>query len=161
MSAASTIDYWTTCSVGVSEAAEYVYNQANEIRNKLQDSYVLGLRGKGVFSELRAVTEECSEPNWDGYGAEPITETSYLLAHNFLLALPIGSLAPVVSATPDGQLTLEWYHSPFRVLSISFDPEGLLHYAALLGPASRYGVEPLYGNVPRTIAELIRQIPAK
>jgi hypothetical protein len=75
--------------------------------------------GKGVFEELLKAFEECRKPNWDGYGAEAVREETYHLAHQFLVALPRSTPAPSIGAEPDGHITVEWYRSPQRTLSVS------------------------------------------
>lgn len=147
-------------SQGTSDAARFVAERGEQGRRRLQDSYTLGMGGKGVFAELGAVAEECHLPNWDGYEAAPIRDETYLLAYRFLDALPLGTPAPSVGAEPDGHLTLEWHRAPRRTLSVSVSPEGDLHYAALLGPRRAYGTEPFFGEVPKVILDLIRRVTA-
>ncbi len=100
--------------------------------------------GKGVFEELSQVFEECREPNWDGYGAQEVREETYDLARQFLAVLPLSIPVPSIGAEPDGQITVEWYRSPQRTLSVSIGRDGDLHYAALLGAERICGD----GNVP-------------
>lgn len=72
-----------------------------------------------VFEELVKTFEECREPSWDGYGAQSVREETYHLAHQFLTALPLSIPVPSIGAEPDGQITVEWYRSPQRTLSVS------------------------------------------
>ncbi len=145
-------------SRGNSETALFIDKEAQQGRRQLQESRVLGLRGKGAFDDLNHVYADCLEPNWDGYGAMPVSETTYRLAYQFLEALPLGTPLPSLGAEPDGHLTLEWHRSPRWTLSISVSPEGDLHYAALLGTRKAYGTEPFFGDTPRTIMDLIQQV---
>ncbi len=114
-----------------------------------------------VIDELSGVAKHCSVANWDGYGAVPVAEQTYEQARSFLDALPSGTPVPSVGVEPDGHLTLEWYRSPRRLLSVSVTPEGDLHYAALIGPAKAYGTEPFLGEAPQPIPDLIRRIAAR
>ena len=98
------------------------------------------------------------QPNWDGYNALAVTVDSYQFAERFLRSLPLGIQLPSVGAEPDGQITFEWCSGVRRCLSISFDPNGDLHYAALTGPGNRCGTEPFVDNVPDVILDLIRQV---
>lgn len=145
-------------SHGNSNTALFVEELAQEGRRELQKSRALGLRGMGAFDELDQVYTECKESNWDGYGALPVSEATYQLAYQFLEALPLGTPPPSFGAEPDGHLTLEWHRSPQWTLSISVSPEGELHYAALLGIRKAYGTEPFFGDVPKTIRDLIHRI---
>lgn len=145
-------------SRGNSETAMFVDQKAQQGRRQLQESRVLGLRGKGAFDDLNNVYADCLEPNWDGYGATSVSEATYRLAYQFLEALPLGAPLPSCGAEPDGHLTLEWHRSPRWTLSISVSPEGELHYAALLGTRKAYGTEPFFGDASRTIMDLIQQV---
>ena len=113
-----------------------------------------------VFEELLKTFEECREPNWDGYGAQSVREETYDLAHQFLTALPLRTPVPSIGAEPDGQITVEWYRSPERTLSVSISPDGDLHYAALLGSAKTCCTEPFTGAVPKVVADLIHRVTA-
>ncbi len=117
-------------------------------------------KGEGVFEELLKTFEECREPNWDGYGAQPVSEETYRLALQFLQSLPIGMAAPSVGAEPDGHLTVEWYRTPRRTLSVSITSDGELHFAALLGSAKTYGTELFTGAVPKVVTDLIHRVTA-
>lgn len=59
-------------------------------------------------ARLKALYRECRLPNWDGYGAEPITPDTLELARQFCDALPEDVLEPEVCAEPDGGISLEW-----------------------------------------------------
>ncbi len=115
-------------------------------------------RGRAVFEELSQVFEECREPNWDGFSAQPVSDWTYHLAYEFLKVLPLGTPAPSSGAEPDGHVTFEWHRSPHRTLSLSISPKGDLHFSALLGSAKTYGTEPFIGEVPKFICDLIDQV---
>jgi len=114
-------------------------------------------RGK-VFEELLKTFEECRQPNWDGYGAQSVREETYNLAHQFLTALPPSTPVPSIGAEPDGQITVEWYRSPQRTLSVSISPNGELHYAALLGAERICGTETFRARMPTVLSDLIARI---
>ena len=159
MAASTLISIGAISTRGSSAAARFVAAQTEQGRRRLQESYSLGLRGKGVFDDLCRNFEERRVANWDGYGAEPVSEEAYRIAYRFLEALPIGTPAPAIGAEPDGHVTLEWYRSPRRTLSVSVSPEGELHYAALLpGPKKEYGTVPFAGDVPSRVLEFIREV---
>lgn len=145
-------------SRGSSEAARYVSQQTESGLNHLKDSLAFGLDAKNVAAELRTVFSDCMMANWDGYQAEPVAAATYQLATQLLKTLPLGTAAPAIGAEPDGQLTMEWYHSPRRTLSVSISPQGELHYAALLGIRRAYGTEPFFGEFPEPIMNLIHRV---
>jgi hypothetical protein len=143
---------------GASDTAYFIAEQAQKGRGHLQSSHSLGLGGKRALEDLIKVAEECSYANWDGHGADPITNETFWQAYHFLSALPLGFPIPSVGAEPDGQLTFEWHRSARRTLSISVSPEGDLHYAALIGASKAYGTEPFSEAVPKIIADLINRV---
>jgi len=145
---------------GASEVADFVARQAAAGRQCLQNSFYFGFNNREVFNELFSVTEECKFADWDGQGASSVSDESYRAAYRFLEALPLGAVAPSVGAEPDGEITLEWYHSPRKTLSISFSKSGELHYAALLGASKTYGTEPFFGDVPKIILDLVSRVMA-
>jgi hypothetical protein len=112
-----------------------------------------------VFQALASQAETCEKPGWDGYDAEPVTLDAYRCAYRLVEQLPAGIPMPSVGAEPDGHLTLEWYQSPSRVLSVSVGPSGELNYAALLGETSRRtGSEIFQSRVPGDLLQLIHQV---
>ena len=114
-----------------------------------------------VFQALAAQAESCDKPGWDGYGAQPVSLEAYRWAYRIVETLPAGVPMPQVGAEPDGHLTLEWYRSPSRVLSVSVSPEGELNYAALLGETSRRtGSEVFQGIMPSDLLHIIHQVVA-
>lgn len=160
MAASTVLSFGAVPTYGASETARFVAEQAEQGRRQLQASFSFGMDGRGVLEELYSVTKGCLVGDWDGYGAAPVRAEVFTLACRFLEALPFGVQAPSVGAEPDGQLTLEWYRSPRRLLSVSISPDGDLHYAALLGPNKAYGTEAFYGEVPRPILDLIHRVQA-
>ena len=108
-----------------------------------------------MFKELLKTFEECREPNWDGYGARPVLDTTYQLAQKFLEVLPRGTPPPSIGAEPDGHLTVEWHRSSERTLSVSISPNGVLHYAALLGQERICGTETFQARMPQALSDLI------
>lgn len=138
--------------------SRYVAEQRESAWNRLRASRSLGKGWEEAARGLRGVVEQCSFPDWDGYGAEPVSKETARLAWNFLAALPLGMPAPAVSAEPDGHLTFEWYRSRRRTLSVSVSPDGELHYAALLGPNKAFGTEVFLGEIPKTILDWIERV---
>lgn len=141
---------------GFSDAAEYVEQEAAEGRRSFQQSSVLGIQR--VSDELADVWNECRDPNWDGYHAVPVKHDVLRNTYLLLESLPLGFPPPSIGAEPDGDLTLEWYRSPARTLSVSVTPYGELHWAALLGPNSSHGTEAFFGEYPQVILDLIRRV---
>lgn len=158
MTASALLCYGAPASQGYSDTARLVEELAGAGRRHLDNSFTFGLRTRGIYDDLYSISEEFRESNWDGYGAEPVSEAAYRFTYQFLESLPLGIPAPSVGAEADGHLTLEWYRSPDRLLSVSVGPDGVVYYAALLGASKRSGTEPFNGEVPEDIVRIIRRL---
>jgi hypothetical protein len=109
-----------------------------------------------ALEELAEVWKECQHPGWDGHEALPVEAETLRGAYTLIESLPLGFPRPSISAEPDGQLTLEWYKSPSRTLSVSVDPDGFLHYAGLFGASKRYGTLAYFSSAPAELIQLVR-----
>ena len=150
--------YDSISSGGESDAARFVAKQAREARQALCETYTFGHAYYEALKELVSIKEHCTFPGWDGYDAEPVRRKTIWSAYRFLEALPPGFPTPSVGAEPDGDITLEWYRSPRKTISVSVSPDDNLHYSALLGPNKYYGTEAFFGEVPASILELVRRV---
>lgn len=149
-----------TPTLGASSSAEYVSELSREIGAQMRGSIVLSSALERAREDLDELVSECSTPNWDGYGAEPIDEESCALAYRFLEGLGFGGPFPAVGADPDGEISFEWYRGPRRTLSMSVSPAGELHYAAIVGASRLYGTEPFLGDFPPRLWEIVHQVLA-
>lgn len=145
-----------TTSGAVSPEAAFICRESERSWEAFQQLNTLGCAD--LYADLEQLANECTHPDWDGEGAEPVHRGSIDQAARFLRTLPLGAGKPTIGAEPDGQVVLEWYSTPRRVLSVSMSPEGDLHYAALLGPERQYGTVPFLGDIPSTLIELIRRV---
>jgi hypothetical protein len=145
-----------TPSLGVSGEALYIGTRSAQTWDQLQRSVSLG--NASLFDELEALSEECGQADWDGYGAVGITRETIAQAERVLRSLPLGTSRPSIGAESDGQVTLEWHAAPNRTLSVSVSSDGSLHYAALLGSARQFGTEAFVGQFPRNILALVRRV---
>ncbi len=142
---------------GVSGAARFIEESTRRQWRHLQKSSAVGIE-RVLRDDLAEVWAECQLPDWDGHGALPVSRTALRNMRDFLEALPLGFPHPTIAADPHGHLSVEWYRSPRRVLSVSVSDDDLLHYAALLGSSRTCGTETFYGEAPDTILGLIRRV---
>lgn len=142
---------------GISDVAEYIAKRTRKNTHRLQKSSYGGTHTLQL-EDLANVWEECRVPDWDGHNALPVTQEALRNTYTFLEALPFNFPKPTVGAEPDGDITLEWYNSRHRTLSLSISPDDELHYAALLGASSTSGTEPFFGEIPDSILDLIRKV---
>jgi hypothetical protein len=147
-----------TISGYAGEIADFIGQQIENCLNMLQDSNALGFAAKGTFQQLDEVFEECSSGGWDGERAKPISVEVLRNAERFLSSFPLGMEAPEVGAEPDGAITLEWYRSPNKVISISINPDGWIYYAALIGTSKRHGADYSLMGISDDLLKIILQV---
>lgn len=98
-------------------------------------------------------------PNWDNYGAVPVSDTAYAEALRFMAPLPRGLPAPEITPEPDGDVALDWHIAKGWALSLSFSGRGVITYAGLFGLDDKaHGTEPLHDTIPAMTYRLIRKI---
>lgn len=141
---------------GAGETAQFITQQTEQGRRRLLNSFWLELGG--VFNRVAEVANDRGYANWDGLGAEAISDSVRDIAISFLEAMPLDMEAPSVVGEPDGQIAFEWYRSLSQTMTVSVDPTGRLHYAALLGPDRHHGTEMFFEEIPDTIASLINKV---
>ncbi|MFQ5687750.1 MAG: hypothetical protein ACE5GV_13930 [Candidatus Scalindua sp.] len=151
----------STISGYASEIAGFVAQQWENSFEILQKSDALGFVAKGTIQQLDETFEECSSAGWDGERAKPISEEVLQCTKAFLKSFPLGIEAPEVGAEPDGAITLEWYRSPNRVISISINPGGSLYYAAIIGATRRHGMDFASFDVSDDLLGLISEVTRK
>lgn len=148
-----------TCPTpGWSEEARFVTRGQIELRNRMEEAFSLMFAIRRVREELRAIAADCSRPGWNGDQSQPVHPVSITKAEQLLDSQPQDLPPPSVGVDPDGQITCEWYRNPRRVVSLSVDPKGYLHYAALLGSRRSYGTEPFGCDLPPILLDLIRRV---
>lgn len=146
-------------SYGRSEPAEVIARASRARRAEWLESETFGKKFVESTKELQQIFDECKRDNWDGYESLPVSQAAFDAAYKFIEALlPFNLPAPSVGAEPDGHITLEWYVSPRRTLSLSLSPEGEIHYAALIGEYKPYDSIRFYGEIPEVIRKLIAQV---
>jgi hypothetical protein len=144
-----------TLARGVSPTADYIDKVSQESRQYFDRTAAFSKQP--AIDDLANTWEECRNPNWDGYDAFPVKESTLNYAYAVIQALPLGSPLPSVGAEPDGHLTLEWYRNPHWTISVSVSPEGVLYYAALLEKRDPRGSEPFLREIPKKLLILIQE----
>ncbi|MCC5839419.1 MAG: hypothetical protein JJT96_04770 [Opitutales bacterium] len=111
-----------------------------------------------LISELRDMATECADDDWDGYGAQAVSEAARLRAEAFIRALPEGMAAPEIAPEADGQISFDWLPSRTKTFSLSIDAGNRLACAWIDGANRGHGAEVFEGNVLpiRLLEELLR-----
>ena len=97
--------------------------------------------------------EDCSEADWDGYGAAAANELSTQWARKVLAVLPTRLGVPEIAFEPDGDAGLEWWRGADRVLTVSVGRNGELRYAARLNAARIIGTGMFADGLPKRLSE--------
>jgi hypothetical protein len=144
----------------VSSEAESVRVNASTLVERAYRSVALYGSKALLISNLTALGEECREPNWDGYGAEPVNPSVLNSAMDLIESLPDDLPLPECSIEPDGCVSLDWMPAPYRTLSLSVSVTGRLPYAWVDGTDRGHAVARLVDGLlpPRIITEIRRLV---
>lgn len=108
---------------------------------------------------LDEIYHECTESNWDGYGALPVAEPAYDEAVRFLEALPSWLPIPEIVPEPSGEIGFEWNLGKNQVFVVSVNGTNRITYAGLLGTGNKaHGTELFDGSIPQTIIDHLTRI---
>lgn len=154
----SAVDVLSRPRSAVSEEAESVRQNASIVVEQHYRSVALfGPKAK-LISSLSTLGGECREPDWDGYGAEPVNLRALQYAEDLIASLPDGIPLPECSIEPDGCVSLDWMPAPHRTLTMSVGENGRLPYAWVDGTDRGHAVGRLLdGELPTRILDEIRR----
>lgn len=142
----------------VSAGAEAVRCNASLVVGQVHRSVALFGPKADLISTLLALAAECSDPNWDGYGAEAVNPGALRLAEALIASLPGDVSLPECSIEPDGCISLDWMPSPHRTLTVSVGQSHRLPYPWVDGTDRGHAVANLtYGQLPSRIVTEIRR----
>ena len=115
-----------------------------------------------LLNELFQVYQECSEENWDGYDAQPISQEVYLEAGKLIRLLPSHIKKPEIMPEPTGEIALEWYLGKRFTFVISVGGNNLITYAGLFGSTSKtHGTEYFGDKLSSIIVNNIQRLFAR
>lgn len=111
-----------------------------------------------MLSELHSVAIECSQDNWDDFGAFALSKITIANAESLIRVLPETITAPEISAEPDGEISFDWLLSRIRTCSLSINVKNRLIYAWIDGSNRGKATEVFdHGTLPeRLLNELQR-----
>jgi hypothetical protein len=72
--------------------------------------------------EMLDLKQECSNLDWDGYNANPMSEYSFTLAMKFAEALPPTLPVPVAAVDNIGRVFFQWGSLRRKFFSVRFEP---------------------------------------
>lgn len=137
---------------GASREAHVIQRAIRSVERRAWDTEQSHVRRQRDWALVEAF-HECSQADWDGYGAAPANQLSMARAREVLAAFPDCLGVPDIAFEPDGDAGLEWWRGPDRVLSVSVGRNGELRYAARLNAARVIGTEVFADGLPKRLVE--------
>lgn len=163
MNAAETLRPPSSLSFGTSSGAS---DDAVRIASQFRDffgRFVQSATGSERVLEPRQAIYElvsrCGRDNWNGEGAEKITDDAATRAVELLMALPSYLPIPDIFPDPSGAISFEWYRRPKHRLVLSVYGNGTIEFAGLLGTGNEvYGEASLGNGLPEIVRFNLRQL---
>ena len=110
-------------------------------------------------AQIEVLAEQCSSPNWDGYGSTAVSKQAKENIQRFLDLLPPDLPQPVAVPDPDGHISLCWDFGRDRLWTISVSDFDIASYAGMVGKnVKRYGHEPVREDIAKTLIDSIREM---
>ena len=78
-----------------STVAKHLQTYASDVYGRVSSSIALSGARDDVIAEIWDMVEECSEPDWDAYGASSLSQRAASLAVEIVRALPPGIPLPI------------------------------------------------------------------
>jgi hypothetical protein len=141
---------------GFSEAAETLA-RVRDYEAKRRDETVTFSK-QPLYDQLIDVFVQSSQAGWEGEDSDAVDRGTLMIAKQIVESLPMVYRTPAITGEPDGHINLEWYVHPRRILTVSINPNGILHWAALIGAEDPRGSCPFYGEMPRTLLYWIGRV---
>ena len=141
---------------GVSDAARALHKYQREVVELNHESVTYS--NLSLDDQLIDTFVEASQPDWDGAGSVAIERGTLQLAKEFVESLPRPYQTPEIVPEPDGHVNLEWHNGKRRLLSVSVNPDGRLHWAALIGGEDPRGSCTFLGEPPKTLLYLLQRV---
>lgn len=107
-----------------------------------------------IKARLEALERDHAVRGWDGYDAQPIPSEAIARAFEFVLSLPPAYAGADISASPFGEVEMEWYVQPDRILTLSIGAGGRYAYAGLNGRERYSGAGYIAGVPPRLLRDV-------
>ena len=113
--------------------------------------------------ELKEILKECSENDWDGYGANPIDLESVKWVSKFIGLLPDYISYPELSPEPTGELTMVWNKNGFHMI-VGINSQGILTYGGTSSSGRIYGDSKFNDeslSIPNGLIEILEMVDGR
>lgn len=134
--------------VGIDPAVSEEARVVSSLANPASVGRAFSLRREWALDD---VWRDSRVPNWDGYGAAPVTFPVLATATTFLAALPETWPSPEIAADPDGEISFEWARDSHWLFAVTVSGDRRLSYAGMFGLNRVHGAENFDGRLPRAI----------
>ena len=142
--------------MGFSEAAETIYHW--QIVEDDRKSETVTFSNYALDDQLVDVFWDSRDESENDQDSEPVDGDAILIAKDFVSSLPRDLQSPEINGEPDGHVSLEWYVNPRRLINVSVAPDGILHWAALIGEEDPRGTCPFRGEAPKSLVYHISRV---
>lgn len=106
---------------------------------------------------LIEICRKCSDPDWDGYNANSVSQDSFKEALKFLQLIPSYITRPDIMIEPFGEIAFEWYKNKRMIFIISFNGKNTISYAGIFGSNKTHGTEYFSDTIPPLILENLKR----
>ncbi len=141
----------------ISPEAQFTRKAVAELlESKEQSRSLFGEKAQAI-SLINELTKECSDDDWDGYGAMALDPLAARNAEELIRALPDNLPMPDISPEPDGSISLDWNRSRNQIVSVSVGSSNRFALAWLDGTERGQAVVNFDGStIPHRLLSAIR-----
>lgn len=145
--------------IGFSQESDTLKNFFTKQIDEFTNSESIGQPIHNLLINLQNIYNECSQHDWDGYGAEPVAQSTYIEAESLIHKLTLLNFPiPEIVIEPTGDIALEWHKSEKSIFVISVNGKKTIVYAGLFGSNSINGTE-YFGNIlPEVILSCLKRL---
>jgi len=113
------------------------------------------MEAASILEDIARIIKDCSVPDWDGYGAEALTEAVVEPCKRFLAALPDSCARPWAGPENDGCIAFEWENGSNWLLSASVKLNGEISWAGIVGGERLSGTFPMADGLPEKFVSAV------
>jgi hypothetical protein len=149
----------------VTESSRQIQEISAEKQNYLQGSASDWF--PTIDAALRNIRNECGRPDWDGNGANYVSDQTISLTEKItemlFRLLSRGTPAPDVIPEADGEICISWSVDTDRLFSLSVGSHGKINFAGQFGTEGGiHGWQPVDttsdDNFEKSLQDIVRQI---
>ena len=143
----------------VSEETGVIWGRALDLFKHVESSRALFGPKEDALDRLYELAAECTEADWDGYGAEAVSLGAVVRCKRFIRQLPEDLPLPEISVEPDREIALDWSPTPTQTFSVSIGPADRMACAWVNGTEHGHVVvSSNNGEIPSRILQEIQRI---